>query len=305
MATSIWKLDKIVMPSSVEFTELSNMRWDAGIEQMVEHPAGHPHPMFTAIKAQKPAIEFTTPQLSTLLANIGVGGASITSALTTYFKSATATGSVARATTSHKKIVLNKTLAYWNTLRLPHNGKGDADVVLRAVWDGTNDPFVYTGSVALSGNLTAPEYFGAGPASINGTDIPGIQSIEVASGVKLIEAGGSSNVWDDFVGLEMTAPVVTIRTFEAVNWATLGLAGTALDGSAGLVFYARKYSANGTRVANATTAHIKFIGLLGHAVPVDSAGQEAGAITDTLRCTLVASSDSVVPLTGTVSSAIT
>ena len=304
MTTSIFKLDKIVLPSSVEFVELSNQRWDAGIEQMIEYPAGHPHPMFTAVKSQKPKIEFTTPQISTLLANVGVGGASITSPITTYFKAASATGSVARATTGHKKVVLNKTLAYWNTLRLPHNGKAEVDVVLCAVWDGTNDPFVYTGSVALSGNLTAAEYFGAGPVTINGTNVPGVQSIEIASGVKLIEAGEASNVWDDFVGLEMTAPVVTIRTFEPTNWPTLGLTGTALDGTNGLKFFARKYSANGSRVANATTQHVKFVGLLGSAVPVDSSGQDAGPITDTLKCTLVSSDDSVPPLAGTVDSAI-
>lgn len=301
--STIHRLDKLVLPSSVEIVELNSARWVAGIEDILEHPAGHTHPMFVANKHQKPMIEFATPQLSTYLGAVGVGGASLGST-STYFKKGAATGSVARATAGHKRIVIASSIAHWTQVRLPHNEKAEVSGVLTAIYDGSNDPFVYTGSVALSGNLTAGEFFGVGPCAINGTLIPGIQEITVESGVRLLQAGASSEEFDTFVGIEITNPKVTIRTLEEVNWSTLGLRGTALDGTNGVVFYARRFSANGSRVADATTSHVKFVGLLGKANPVDSSGQDQAPISNTLVCTLVASSDSVLPLVITTGSAI-
>ncbi len=104
--------------------------------------------------------------------------------------------------------------------------------------------------------------------------------------------------------MQRRTPKVTIKTLENVNWATLGLAGTALNGSTGLVFYGRKYSAQG-RVANATAEHIKFTGLNGSAIPMDSDGQDSSPISDTLVCELISASDSVLPLTLNAASAIT
>ena len=50
-------------------------------------------------------------------------------------------------------------------------------------------------------------------------------------------------------------------------------------------------------VANATAEHIKFTGLLGSAVPIDSSGQGTSPISHTFRCELVAPDDSTLPLT--------
>lgn len=293
--STIHRLDRLLLPSSVAIDEIRNARWNAGIQSLLERPAGHVHPMFRANQSQKPTLEFATNQLSTLLAVVGVGGASL-AATQSYFKLANTTGNVARATTSHKRITINSSVIYWTSIRLSHNGAGEANCVIACNWDGTNDPFVYTGGVALNGNPTSGEWFGAGPVSINGTLVPGIQEITINSGIKLTQEGGESDLWDTFTGIEMTEPSVTIQTKEMTNWATLGLTGLALNGSTGLVFYARKFAANGSRVANATQQHISFQGLLGSAIPIDTSGDGTSPLSDTLRCELVAGSDSVLPL---------
>jgi len=302
--STIHKLDKIILPTNVEFSTLMNAQWSAEIQSLLEYPAGHVHPMFTAVQTQRPVVSFTTPRLDTLLGAIGVGGAALGS-VATYFKLATATGNAARNASSHQKVTIASSLGYWTGLKLPHNAVGSADVMIAAVYDGTNNPFVYAGSQALSGNLTAAGYFGAGPVAINGVAIPGIQDISVESGITLQNEGGESELWDTFIGIEKTAPVVTITTKTLTNWSTLGLAGTALNGSSGLQFYARKFSPNGNRVANATAEHIYFQGLLGMALPVNTSGEGNKTISDTLRVVLISGSDSVVPLIGTTASAIT
>lgn len=302
--SAIYKLDKVVLPSSVEFSHISSSRIDAGIQSMVERPAGHTAPTFVANMSQKPRIEFAVSELDVLLAAIGVGGASLGSTAL-YLKAGAVTGGVARATGSHKKITVASSCGYWTSIKLPHNGRGEATVVIRPTYDGSNAPYVYAGSQTLSGNLTTGTFFGAGPVSINGTAYGGVQDITVDSGLQLIEAGGESEVWDTFVGVQTIEPVVTIRFLTEINWSTVGFQGLALNGSTGLTFYARKYSADAVRVANATTEHIKFVGAYGMALPVDTNGQAAGPISDTIRVTLRANSDTGVPLTGTVSSAIT
>lgn len=301
--TTVWKLDRIVFPST-SINVIANARWQANISSMVERPAGHVSPMFVANQNQKPALEFTTPELDTLLAAINVGGASF-GTIDTFFKKGAVTGSVARATSEHQRVRIASSCGYLTRIRLPHNGRSEATAVLQANYDGTNDPFAYTGSVSLSGNLAAGTFFGAGPVSINGTALGGVQEISVDTGVRLIQAGGESEEFDTFVGVEMVEPVVTIQFLQVINWATIGLRGTTLDGTNGLVFYGRKFSAGGSRVANNTAQHVKFTGLNGIAVPVDSSGQMGSPVTDTIRVQLTSASDSVLPLTINTASAIT
>lgn len=302
---TLHKIDKIVLPSSVEFSQLANTDVQAGLQMLKVKPAGHPHTMFVANQKQEPLINFTTPQIATLLGAIGVGGAGIGNTSYVYYKVATQTGSVARATTSHHRLGIAEALGYWSTIRLPHNGHGDADVILAPVYDGSNDPVVYAGTQALSGNLTAAENFGAGTAGVNGTELPGVQNIEISSGITLIRAGGESIEWDTFIGVEMTDVVVTITFNQAVNWGSMGLVGTALDGTDGLEFFARKYAANGSRVANATAEHIYFQATDGKAIPVNTTGEGSSLTSDTLQIECIAADDASVPLAVTLNSAIT
>ena len=303
--STVHKLDKIVLASGQEIQTIGSMRWVYGIQTLIGRAAGHVWPNFRGNQSQRPVLDFSTKQLDVLLTNCGIGGTVSLVDIDTYLKLATGTGNVARATTSHKRNRIALACVYWTSIRLPHNGPGEASVMIIPVYDGTNDPFVYTGSVALSGNLTATNYFGAGPVSINGTSVPGIQEINIESGIKLIELGDASEEFNTFVGIETGDPSVTIKTMQMVNWETLGLRGVALNGTTGLKFYGRKFKAGGSRIPNATAEHIYFNGINGTATPVDSSGNESSPVTDQLKVELISLTDSVVPLTGTVLTAIT
>lgn len=294
--STLYKLDKVVLPAGVEFSNIKSARWAAGISDMLEMPAGNVFPMFTANQVQKPQLEFQTSELGVLLGAIGVGGAAVGSSAA-FFKLATQTGAVARASASHSKITLTSSCAYWTSIRLSHNAPAEANIVLVAGYDGANDPFIYAGGVALSGSLIAGSWFGVGPVKINGTLVPGIKDVTIDSGIKLIREGGESEEFDTFVGIEECKPTITIRTLTAVNWATLGLRGLALDGAAGVLVYGRKFAQNGSRVANGTAQHVSFIGLNGVARPVDTSGDGSAPISDSIKCVLTTVSDSVAPLT--------
>lgn len=299
-----YKLDAIVLPSAAVISQITSERLAAGVQSMITRPAGHVHPLYRFNDSVQPMVEFATTDIATVLGYCGVGGTAFTSALNAYLKKATQTGSVARASLVHKRIAVTEGLFYWSSLRLPHRGRGEVNVSVLAGYDGTNDPFVYTGSVALPGNLTDGLYYGAGPVSVNGVLIPGIQEIQVDSGVRVARHGGESEEFDTWIAVQETEPIVTIRTHEATNWSTVVLRGNALNGAdvggTGLRFYARHL-----RSSNAATTHIFGQALIGTILPVDSNGENTSLVTDTLRVECLASSDSTVPLGFTTGVAIT
>lgn len=294
MISTLHRLDKVEL-SGTGFPVISNQRWTAGIEEILERPAGHPFPMFVANMRQRPTMEYSTPMLGTLLSVVGVGGAAI-APVRGYFKRATTTGSAARSTSVHSRLVINSAIVYWTQIRLPHNGKGEAQVMIAVNFDGVNAPFVFTGGIQLPGTLTAGEFFGAGPASVNNTLIPGIQETTIASGIQLVQEGDASEVYDTFTGIEQGEPSVTFQTKEMVNWSTIGLNGVTLDGSDGLEFYARAYKNEDSRYSDASPNHIFFQALRGKVQPQDTNGEGTTTLTDTLKCSLISGTDDVLPL---------
>jgi hypothetical protein len=303
--SSAFKLDKVVLPSSVEFSHVENLRLAPEIESILSSPAGHPWPMFRGNAKVKPILSFDTEQVDVVVANIPVGGLSITSASYLYFALATLTGKVARATTSHTRMVMNKLIAYWTSIRMPNGGFGVANVVLCLAWDGTNAPIVPASSVALSGNLIAGDRHGAGPVSVNGSAVGGVQEWVANSGIQIIEAGGESEIYNSFVGIERGTPTLDVSYIGPNAITTFGQNGTVLDGSAGIVAYGRKFTPNGDRVADATAQHFYLQGLLGTLKVLETGGQGAQLGMNRIQAELVASSDSVAPLVGADDQAIT
>lgn len=295
------RLDKVVF-SGGAFSQISQQDWDFGIQEIMEKPAGELTPTFRGNESQKPVITFTTSDLKTALASIGSIGADL-GQVDTYFKQVARTSNVARATTGHELIRIEDCLAYITSIRLSHTGKAEASVVLVAGYDGVNEPFQYTASVALSGTHGAASLWGVGPCAINGTSLGAIKEIDIQTGVTLLREGGESELYDTFIAIEQTDPIVTITTLHSVNWGTLGLNGVSLNGTTGLSFYARKRGPQGP-VANITAEHILFTGLRGLAVPLNASGQGSAAISDQIRCSLNSTDGFSAALTGAVDQAI-
>lgn len=305
--SSIFKLDKVVTSTpSLDISHILSAR--AAPEAIVQRfrPAGHETAMHVSVQEERPVIEATTPELDVLLGGVGVGGAALTTGYL-YLKEATVVGSTARATLNHQRLAIAEGIIYWTRFVLPHNGQGTVDFVLLANYDTSNNPIVYAGSQALSGNLAAGNHFGCGPVAINGSSLDGITEIEVNSGIQVLSEGSESEVWPTFVGIEQVEPSLTLRTKTAgvPNWSTIGIAGTALNGTTGITFYARKFSADGGRVADGTAEHIKFVGAYGLVLPQETSGDGTQPAMDSLTIALRANSDTGDELAVTTSSAIT
>lgn len=293
--STLHRIDRITGP--IALNEISSTKWGTGIKSMIETPAGHTSPMFRSNQSQEPTVEFTCHEIGTLLDTLTTAsGIAISSTpLVTYFKKASTTGNVARATAQHSTITVNLGCLYWNSINLQHNSRAEATCTIQTAYDGTNDPLVYATGVALSGNITGSEYFTLGPVSVNGSSIAGVVSAKIDANIDLEVMSSDGEVWPTFVGVRSVAPTVTITTKTNV-WGTHGLQGLALNGSTGLVVFARKMSAT-SRVANGTAQHIKFVGLNGTMIPTDTDGSDANTLGYSAKFELISSSDSVFPLT--------
>lgn len=299
--STVVRLDKLVFPT-FELQQLDDERWSSGITRTVERAAGSPHPNFSFVDQFGPGIEATTPQVRTLLSNVPVNGLSAVST-NAYLKLAATTGNATRASSSHGRLTVPLGLLHWNSITLPHRGRGRAQLVLAAGFDGVNDPFVYSGGVSLPTDVRVQEIVRAGPVRVNGTTIPGVQNIEVSSGVQVTRAGGDGEEFPTFVFVELTEPTVTIQTLTPVNWATLGLRGVALNGTTGLEFFGRTIGSNGP-FANAVGVHTKGQAIYGTCDPVDTSGDGSSPVTDTLRITCTSLTDEALPISFTTNTQI-
>lgn len=293
-----FKLDKLVLGGTVTFDNLSNVRVTPDLRPLFTWPAGHPHPIYTANAMIKPAIAFSTQQVDTTLRNIPSGGLAVTNDSYVYQKLAQEAGIPDRTDTTHRRFRIPKCLVYWQTVRSPNNGASEAQVLLMAAYDGTNNPLIPQTTVQLPTTQTAPVLHGAGPVYINGTQIAAgsIQSIEASSGISTLTIGGDSEEFDRFVGVERTQPRLSIVTTEIEGLNTYGLQGTALDQSNGMICYLRKLLEDDSRVDDATAEHIALQGLSGIVRPDSTSGSGSGVLNDSLRGDLTALTDSVLPL---------
>ena len=307
--SNLFRLDAVILPSN-DIQSITRQDWTDGVNTIFERGAGGIRPLFTGVSRQEPEIRFSTPQIDKILDDITPGAPlAISSALTTYFKKMGQTGHVARATTSHQSAAVNYGLAYIDRINLEAEGNSTVDVVICCGFDGTNDPIVFTGSVALDAtDLASADHFAVGPVSINGSAVAGIQRVTIESGVTIVKEFGEGDVWPTFVGLETTEPMIRITTKEVAPFVTAGVDGLALDGSNGVVVYARRLTqsqAGGVaRVANATASHIKFTALNGK-YHCSASGQGSSSIDNEILVALRTTADGTAEITVDNASAIT
>lgn len=285
MATSgVSYLDKIVTTTpNMTIQSLSSGSLNANIQSLVERGSGEILPNFISTQSQKPTIEFTTPEIDQVLTACGHTGTSIATG-TFWIKAGATAGRVARATASHERIACTTGLMYWDRIRLPHNGKGEIDARIITVWDGTNAPFIRTGSSALSGTVSATNYYRCGPAKINNTAIGALQEITINNNVQIEEVSSDGDVLTSFASVKTCETVIEVRTLNMINWGTsITYDGIPLDGTNGFVCWARKFSADNQMVANATAEHISLTILQGRIVPLDTQGQGSEILSDRFR----------------------
>ena len=291
------KLDAIVLTSpSATFQAAAETNLQEQIETLTENPAGHPSPLFAAVKKAKPMVSFKTPEIDVVAANIPAWG--IAPGATIYQKLSSGVAPLSRTATSHRKTVLTACIMYWSQINLPATDVATADLTICPIYDGTNEPFIVTQGVALAGSLSAANYFCAGPAwwtDDAGTPVvtneTSIDSITISSGCHFRSDGDCSSIYDTYGEVTIDNCEITIKTKTPRNVSLWPQSGTNLTA---FRFFAKKFKPGGAFVANATAQHIKFSGTNGLLVPVNAQASGQELYADTYKI-LAFSPDGVTP----------
>lgn len=270
------------------------------IAELIGTPSGHFAPMFTGVRGLQPEETFRTTQLATLLNACGLYGLSLyNSNVDLLYKKVTNLGRrYSDATTTHTRIRAVDSYLYWRSITTGHQREATADARLMCLYDGTNNPLIPAGSVALSGTMSADEYFCLGPVGINGAFIPGIQEATLDLGCETIEVGSDSEPYNSFGAIRQISPVLTLRGLAVEKWTAYGLNGLDVED---FVFYLRRVNADVTGglpyVANNGGAHIKITGNAGFCAVDQSSGGGKSEVSTALKVYFRASSATTHPLT--------
>lgn len=233
------------------------------LEILTHNGSGHDGPLWKGAGEEKPVVSFGTLDLKAVLSTIGVpiGGLVLTQAANQFWKKISQVASESRSSLTHTKQVVNAGVLYWETINLLNNDKSNIDCKIAAVYDGSNDTIVTTGSIALPTTaLSAVSVYGVGPIQLNGTLFKYIQSVTISSGITLTRHYSDSDSKPYRVETKV-APTVTILTEKISDQATLGFRGGSLNGTTGLAVYGREFvkdvSGGVTRTPATTATHFK------------------------------------------------
>jgi len=229
--------------------QIQRFRVNTAIEKWLLAGDGAVDPTFVAVARQQPAIEFSSTKVATILTNCGVSGLQLTTGaeLTAFFQKV-AEGGTRAGVTSHLKLVINEGILIPQQIVAGNDQPATISLLAVASYNGTNDPIVLTASQTLAGTPVVSEAFVAGPVTINGSTIHGVQSITINFGIRLWQLSGDGLVWPTFVAIAERRPSISIVTPDPLNLNTFGLAGIAQSATNSVV-YLREVAEGGTRGA--------------------------------------------------------
>ncbi len=246
----------------VDITQLNSVNPAPNIRNTLLRGAGMPDVRWSGVGMCEPVVSITSPQVKTVIDTIGISGLPIGAEQTyttvdLYFTQLQK-GGTRQTGENYLKLTVNEGLWIPRVIRA-NQGGGPAQFNLDLIttYDGTNSPITASTSQSCALTTTASECFYLGPASINGTSLDGMQSLNLDFGLTEQVLSGDGQVYPTFSCIIERAPRIGFSSHLNSFLATIGIEGTAVTAD-DAVFYLRKGSEGGTRVAEETSEHISF-----------------------------------------------
>lgn len=234
---------------------------DHGVSTLLTADSGQAWADHGAVASAAPMVRFSTLDIGAALDALGVGGyALVTGAgqnqMAFYYLSKANKG-VRSSGSVHRRIRVVDGLVVPERLSVGVGGWARMTYACHARYDGTNDPVQFDASQAAPTASAVDDVYGLGKFVLNGTDLGGVQSVEVDFGIEVDKKRSEADVYPTFVGINRMRPRVTVQTFEPVNLATLGITGTG-SASTNSLLYLQHVTKYGQRTADATTSHLSL-----------------------------------------------
>lgn len=252
---------------------------EPGISLFEESAGSETDREFVATKSASPTIPIATSDLA-LLTTIGFSGVPIVPDTgkpgLTIFARELPLGAVptAIATANHIKLVVSDGLLVPVSIQASHNAAAKLSLMVHAILgtDATYSgatPIVVTASTAItSGAGQTANIYTTGPVkyTVSGGSsrlVQGITNLGVNFGIQVLTEGDSGNVYPGHTSIisRMTKFEFSTKDVELISEIGDGVSVSAFG------MYFRKVTANGQRVAEATTSHIAISGTAGMITP--------------------------------------
>jgi len=284
-------------------TQITDYDTGFNLEDLIEMSAGQTAPQFSGASVGNPALTFSTKQIKTVLDNCateGVVGDLSGGNVDFEYKRGLSHGlRVSDAGTSHLRARMeDNALIYWTSIAASQGQPAEISARILPVWDGVNDPLVFAGSVALTAASQAAENFTLGPIAINGTVLPGVQSMNWDNRITTEEVSDNGEPYITYGGVKDYSPQISIATRSGISIASFG----PITAATAVTVYLRRKAANGINVADGTASHIKFTATAGS---VRSRRLSGGDASFALDINLIKPSAAGNPFTVSTASAIT
>lgn len=249
--------------------QVDNVRLNPGVERLVQGAQTVDVAFAGAIK-QAPMLSFDTPAISRIAAAIDLYGTTF-GQVSVYFRQMEHGGSV-QSGAKHTKLTLYSTLGLIRRISASQFAEATASVEIHASYDGTNLPLAITANQSLPAyTASAVEKFTVGPASLDGTDIDNIQSIDLDTGIALESNGQDGGEYVRFLAVREARPSITATSYNVDELSTIGVGGGSFDDA---IFFLRALTNTGAPVADTTAGHVKLTATESH-VTISDLGDTA------------------------------
>ena len=296
MAISNWYyLKSLVFPSGTEITQITDATPAANLEPMQEFASGVPVPLFTGHAGGSPAIDFTTPQIKTLLNELGGDFVIDTSAgnLDLDFDKGVQHGY--RAGANGRRFRCAQAMVYLLSIDATHNQRATARVRIVPTWDGSaNPPMQPLAAVTPGGTSVAEEHFTLGPVELNAAQILGVLGWTFDLNPTVTPEGSDGEPYPTAVDMETIAPSLTVRTRSADIWDTVTADGLAIATS--LTWVLRRRERGGINYADTDLQHVVFTAAKGTLGMDNTSGSLSNKSETQLRAIFESASAAVMPV---------
>jgi hypothetical protein len=271
----------ILDATALVISQVEGQAANLGIAPMTLASSGEVFPRISSVIAQAPRLSLTTQQVAGVLGKITSKGLVLATGFEVYNQLVSLSTGLRTAGSVHQKLAIATGIVVPRRLSCSHGQVARLTLeVIGVNAAGSTNPVVITENSALP-TVVAPVLHTLGPVKINGSEILGVQSVDVDFGIAVAVHAGSGAVFPQACFVTEIKPRITITVDDAAVLATLtaaGLAQTATDS----VVYFRKMAANGTRVTDITAEHVSVTVDDGLWVPGDKSASHPGAAQTSL-----------------------
>jgi hypothetical protein len=257
---------------------------DRMLEELTEFAAGDWAPSFTGSKSGAPEFQTEATDVAAVLGLMTDEGLTADLSGTNvdlFFRQAKPHAlRYAEAATEHMVYRLtSNAMAYWTQIQANQNDEARINMTVCAMFDGAQAPLIQLPGQGIDVSALIANLYTLGPVSVNGTDVPGIQSLSIQSNLEIEKVYENGSEYPTLLVARQARPVIRI---ESLDLEELDGIVTEVEGElvTDVVVYLRKRKQSMINLDDGDTVHLKMTATRGTAKIMQTQGERG---TDTLE----------------------